>query len=68
MEDANLGLLTFNAEYLPQKFAAYQEKLQLEILARDELVAVVNNIGRLNRASTPRSVSAPAFAGENLHH
>ncbi len=41
-EDANLGLLTFNAEYLPQKFAAYQEELQLEILARDELVAVVN--------------------------
>lgn len=41
-EDANLGLLTFNAEYLPQKFAAYQEELQMEILARDELVAVAN--------------------------
>ena len=38
----DIGLVSMNSEELDRKFAAYNEELQLDILARDELVAVIN--------------------------
>lgn len=38
----DIGLVSMNSEELDRKFAAYSEDLQLDILARDELVAVIN--------------------------
>ena len=38
----DLGLVSMNSEELDRKFSEYSEELQLEILARDELVAVIN--------------------------
>ena len=38
----DVGLVSMNSEELDRKFAAYENELQLEILARDELVAVLN--------------------------
>ena len=38
----DIGLVSMNSEELERKFAAYEEELQLDILARDELVAVIN--------------------------
>ena len=38
----DLGLVSMNSEELGRKFAEYEDELQLDILARDELVAVVN--------------------------
>ena len=38
----DIGLVSMNGEELERKFAAYEEELQLDILARDELVAVIN--------------------------
>lgn len=38
----DLGLVSMNSEELNRKFAEYNEELQLDILARDELVAVLN--------------------------
>ena len=40
--DSHIGLLTFNAEELMELFAVYQNELQLDVLARDEMVAVFN--------------------------
>ena len=38
----DIGLVSMNSEELGRKFAEYEDELQLDILARDELVAVVN--------------------------
>ena len=38
----DIGLVSMNSEELERKFAAYNDELQLDILARDELVAVIN--------------------------
>ncbi|MBQ2777204.1 MAG: LysR family transcriptional regulator, partial [Peptococcaceae bacterium] len=38
----DVGLVSMNSEELDRKFAAYENELQLEILAQDELVAVLN--------------------------
>ncbi len=38
----DIGLVSMNSEELDRKFAEYSEELQLDILARDELVAVLN--------------------------
>lgn len=40
--DSDIGLLTFNAEELIERFARYQPQLLLDILVRDEMVAVLN--------------------------
>ena len=40
--DMDVGLLTFNAEELDERFAAYSEILYLDILVRDELIVVLN--------------------------
>jgi len=38
----DIGLISMNSEELDRKFAAYSDELQLDILAQDELVAVLN--------------------------
>ena len=38
----DIGLVSMNSEELGRKFLPYSEELQLDILARDELVAVIN--------------------------
>ena len=38
----DIGLVSMNSEELDRKFTAYNDELQLDILARDELVAVLN--------------------------
>lgn len=40
--EKDLGLVSMNSEELDRKIAMYAEDLQLDILARDELVAVIN--------------------------
>lgn len=40
--EADIGLLTFNEEYLFQRFTEYQHDLDLKLLARDELVIVLD--------------------------
>ena len=40
--EKDLGLVSMNSEELERKFSIYADELQLDILARDELVAVVN--------------------------
>lgn len=40
--EKNLGLVSINSEELDRKFADYEGEMQLDILARDELVAVIN--------------------------
>lgn len=38
----DVGLISMNSEELDRKFVKYEDELQLDILARDELVAVIN--------------------------
>ena len=38
----DIGLISMNSDELDRKFAAYSDELQLDILAQDELVAVLN--------------------------
>jgi len=38
----DIGLVSMNSEELDRKFTAYGDELQLDILARDEVVAVLN--------------------------
>lgn len=40
--EKDLGLVSMNSEELDRKVAMYADELQLDILARDELVAVIN--------------------------
>lgn len=39
---SDLGLLTFNAQELKKKHASYQDEIQLEVLALDEMIAVMD--------------------------
>lgn len=40
--DCDLGLLTFNADELLRRFSAFEQELYLDILARDEMIALMN--------------------------
>ena len=40
--NSDIGLLTFNADELPEYFADFTENQELEILAQDEMIAVLN--------------------------
>lgn len=40
--NCDLGLLTFNADELLRRFSAFEQELHLDILARDEMIALMN--------------------------
>jgi len=40
--DKDIGLISMNAEELQRRFSEYENELQMEILAQDEIVIVVN--------------------------
>jgi len=40
--EKNIGLISFNERELEKLFAAYKDELHLDILARDEVIAVIN--------------------------
>ena len=40
--EKDLGLITFNAEELIRRFAEFEQDIQLDILARDEMVAAIH--------------------------
>lgn len=41
-KECDLGLLTFNADELLRRFSEYEQELHLDILARDEMIALIN--------------------------
>ena len=40
--EKDIGLISMNAEELKRKFSMYEDELELELLAQDEVVAVIN--------------------------
>ena len=40
--EKDIGLISMNAEELKRKFIAYEDELEIELLAQDEVVAVIN--------------------------